>query len=61
MKNDLIIPTPQQGATAGSLESGQPKMRAQGLSKRYGPTQALHPVDLDVRSGELLTLLGPSG
>jgi len=37
------------------------KMRALRLSKRYGGTTALHPVDLDVRTGELLTLLGPSG
>lgn len=37
------------------------KMRTDGLSKQYGETVALHPIDLDVRSGELLTLLGPSG
>jgi putative spermidine/putrescine transport system ATP-binding protein len=29
--------------------------------KRYGPVSALDHVDLDVRSGEFLTLLGPSG
>ena len=32
-----------------------------GLTKRYGPVFALNSVDLDVRSGEFLTLLGPSG
>lgn len=37
------------------------KMRTAGLSKQYGATTALHPVDLEVRTGELLTLLGPSG
>lgn len=37
------------------------KMRSAGLTKNYGATTALHPVDLEVRSGELLTLLGPSG
>ncbi len=37
------------------------KMHTEGLSKHYGATRALHPVDLEVRSGELLTLLGPSG
>src|SRR5438045_500566 len=31
------------------------------LSKRYGRTVALDAVDLDVVSGEFLTLLGPSG
>lgn len=37
------------------------KMRTAGLTKKYGATTALHPVDLEVRTGELLTLLGPSG
>lgn len=33
----------------------------QGLSKSFGQMTALFPTDLDVRSGEFLTLLGPSG
>jgi putative spermidine/putrescine transport system ATP-binding protein len=33
----------------------------QALSKSYGATTALERVDLQVREGELLTLLGPSG
>jgi putative spermidine/putrescine transport system ATP-binding protein len=60
MKNDLISTSAVHVATTPA-DASKPKMRAQGLSKRYGATQALHPVDLDVRSGELLTLLGPSG
>ena len=32
-----------------------------GVAKAYGTTLALDHVDLDVRSGEFLTLLGPSG
>jgi putative spermidine/putrescine transport system ATP-binding protein len=31
------------------------------LTKRYGETHALDRIDLDIRSGEFLTLLGPSG
>ena len=31
------------------------------LTKRYGDTHALDHLDLDIRSGEFLTLLGPSG
>ncbi len=32
-----------------------------GISKRYGDTAAVLPLDLSVRDGEFLTLLGPSG
>src|SRR5512135_2817688 len=31
------------------------------VSKAYGPVRALDRIDLEVRSGEFLTLLGPSG
>ncbi|CAM4164794.1 ABC transporter ATP-binding protein [Kerstersia similis] len=37
------------------------KLEAAGLAKRYGETDALLPTDLQVRTGEFLTLLGPSG
>lgn len=37
------------------------KLQVRGLGKIYGHTVALEHVDLDVREGELLTLLGPSG
>ncbi|TDR90199.1 ABC transporter ATP-binding protein [Enterovirga rhinocerotis] len=32
-----------------------------GLVKRYGPSTAVERVDLEVRQGELVSLLGPSG
>jgi len=32
-----------------------------GLTKRYGQVTAVDGIDLDIREGELLTLLGPSG
>ncbi len=36
-------------------------LKLRGLVKRYGGTAAVEHVDLDVASGEFLTLLGPSG
>jgi ABC-type Fe3+/spermidine/putrescine transport system ATPase subunit len=36
-------------------------LELQGVVKRYGATLGVGPVDVDVREGELLTLLGPSG
>ena len=37
------------------------KLHVRGISKRYGETVALQPMELQVHAGELLALLGPSG
>ena len=37
------------------------KVRLDGVSKHYGPVVALKGIDLDVYTGEFVTLLGPSG
>lgn len=42
-------------------EQTPPKLRIEGLAKRYGLVTALEPTHLDVPGGEFLTLLGPSG
>src|SRR6266487_2180051 len=36
-------------------------IRAEGLSKRFGNLEALAPLDLEVRAGEVLGYLGPNG
>src|SRR5207248_7919525 len=36
-------------------------IRAQGLTKRYGETVAVDHIDLDVRAGEIVGILGPNG
>jgi putative spermidine/putrescine transport system ATP-binding protein len=41
--------------------SKQIAVRLRGLTKRYGQVAAVDGIDLDIREGELLTLLGPSG
>jgi len=33
----------------------------EGVSKRFGEFQALHPTDLTIPTGSLVALLGPSG
>jgi ABC-2 type transport system ATP-binding protein len=38
-----------------------PALVASGLTKRYGSTEALGGVDVEVREGELVGLLGPNG
>jgi ABC-type sugar transport system ATPase subunit len=37
------------------------KVSAKGITKKYGEFYANKSVDLDIRTGEFLTLLGPSG
>ncbi len=36
-------------------------LRTRGLTKRYGDTTVLQPLDLDLRAGEVLGYLGPNG
>jgi NitT/TauT family transport system ATP-binding protein len=36
-------------------------IRVEGVSKRFGPVEALRPVDLELNPGEVVTVLGPSG
>lgn len=37
------------------------KLAVKDLSKTYGSFTALHPTDLELKAGEFMTLLGPSG
>jgi putative spermidine/putrescine transport system ATP-binding protein len=41
--------------------AGTPRLRIEGVGRRYGEVLALAPTSLDVAGGEFLTLLGPSG
>jgi putative spermidine/putrescine transport system ATP-binding protein len=41
--------------------TGPVSLTLAGVSKSFGPVQALKPLDLDIRPGELMALLGPSG
>ena len=41
--------------------NGSPLLQLQALSVRYGSVQALQGMDLEVRQGELVTLLGSNG
>jgi len=41
--------------------NGTPLLRLRGISKAFGPVQALTDVDLEVRAGEVTALLGDNG
>jgi ABC-2 type transport system ATP-binding protein len=45
----------------GSMSGGVPAIEVTGLSKAYGPQQALRGIDFTVARGEVFGLLGPNG
>jgi len=44
-----------------TAETDQPIVRITGLRKRYGTNEVLKGIDLDVRSGEVIAIIGKSG
>jgi D-xylose transport system ATP-binding protein len=48
-------------ATASSAAQGETVLTVRGASKRFGVVSALEDIDLDVRRGEVLALLGDNG
>jgi len=48
-------------ATTSPARTGTAVMSLQGVSKRFGAVQALKDIDLDVRAGEVLALVGDNG
>ncbi|GAD52599.1 ABC transporter ATP-binding protein [Halarchaeum acidiphilum MH1-52-1] len=46
---------------AGDDATGDVVLRLDGVTKRYGTEEAVTDLSIDIREGELLTLLGPSG
>ncbi|MDQ2898479.1 MAG: ATP-binding cassette domain-containing protein [Acidobacteriota bacterium] len=42
-------------------QGGECAIRVRGLRKRYGKTEAVRGIDLDIRKGEIFGLIGPDG
>ncbi|BDA84861.1 ABC transporter ATP-binding protein [Aureimonas sp. SA4125] len=49
------------GSSASGAGGPKPKLVLQGISQRFGETQALASTDLDVAAGEFVSVVGPSG
>ncbi|WP_375474731.1 ATP-binding cassette domain-containing protein [uncultured Jatrophihabitans sp.] len=45
----------------GAAGTARPALQAEGISKRYGPVQALAPTHLEVQRGEIHALVGENG
>jgi signal transduction histidine kinase/ABC-type multidrug transport system ATPase subunit len=53
--------TQEPVAGAPAPAPGEPLLRLSGLNKRFGPVRVLKEIDLSVRQGELLALIGENG
>src|SRR5689334_13467008 len=53
---DLVTPLTERPDLAGP-----PVLEGRGLRKRFGATEALRGVDLELRAGEVVAVMGPSG
>ncbi len=48
-------------STSGNTPSGGPMIEIRGLRKRFGEHEVIKGIDLSVRQGEVVVILGPSG
>jgi simple sugar transport system ATP-binding protein len=53
--------TPSEQKTVGPSRAEDDVLRVEHISKRFGPVTALHDVNLHLRKGEVLGLLGDNG
>jgi polar amino acid transport system ATP-binding protein len=51
----------ERAAAPAAAGDDEPVVRIRGLGKSFGPHRVLQGVDLDVRAGEVVTVIGPSG
>lgn len=54
-------PDPAASAAPSAAERAETAVHVRGLSRAFGATTVLDGLDLDIRRGEFLVLLGPSG
>lgn len=59
----MTLATVLEPATAAQLQgaAGPPIIRAAGLRRRFGQTEALRGVDFELAPGEIVAVMGPSG
>lgn len=54
-------PVPAAAATGRRPPAGPSVLEARGLSKSFGGVRAVRAVDLDIRTGEIVGIIGPNG
>lgn len=60
-RSDTATPSAASGAAGTDRAGGDPALRLEEVTKRFGATVAVNAVSVDVAAGELLAVVGPSG
>ena len=55
------MPTSASSQTAVTGDADKPVVRIRGLKKSFGTVKVLDGIDLDVRRGDVVSIIGPSG
>lgn len=61
MRGELGSPSTREAEPAGDSIGSAPAVQLRGAGLAYGPRQLWSGLDLDVRPGEFLAVLGPNG
>lgn len=56
-----MVMTGTDGVSDDATTPAEPKLRVNGLVKRFAGVEVLHSLNFDVQKGEFLSILGPSG
>src|SRR3569832_1642531 len=61
LRTKTASPRSWRTSSASPMEAPMSRVELRGVSKRFGPVEVLHDVNLDIAHGEFVVFVGPSG